>query len=72
MSLPGGSAFRTQSTTLMEGSKTANTLRGKSTGFTSPTKGLKLDKLNNTMVNFLSPCDKHMKETFFALPHNNP
>lgn len=73
MALPGNTAYRTQSTTLMENSKTQNTLRGRSTGFATAKAGsLKADKLGSTMVNFLSPADKHMKETFFALPHNNP
>lgn len=72
MALPGNTAYRTQSTTLMENSKTQNTLRGKSTGFaTAKQMSAKGDKLNNTVINFLSPADKHMKETFFALPHNN-
>ena len=70
MALPGSTAYRTQSTTLMENSPTKFTLRGNSTGFASA-KHNKSDKLNNTFVNFLSPCHNHMKETFFALPHNN-
>jgi hypothetical protein len=72
MALPGNTAYRTQSTTLMDGSRTINTLRGKSTGFaTAKNMSLKGDKLNSTMINFLSPTDQHMKETFFSLPHNN-
>ena len=56
----------------MNGSMTQNTLRGRSTGFaTAKHMTLKGDKLSSTMINFLSPTDKHMKETFFALPHNN-